>query len=336
MKYSYFLLQSEFLRRLCLTLVPTLLDCFSGTSTPQLFERLTATTCVCSLLCQRLKSHFEIHYLFEKRSHESRIRETNTNWAYREAYVKLCSLSFNLQSVLRESRCLEQILEDVDLQDTDYDRVVTSLDVGAQQIDREFGKCHAAFADFRKYVISLQPKYSQKLQATKAELSSSIPEANKTNIMVGKSDFRPQWPDEVFVGMSSAGDVQSAELNDIQSETVSNPCARLLISELKIALRDKAEEWRKREKEALRNQDIEEESQYKEELPIVKQRTVDSCCRRPPLMIVVAPDNRDSGHLTESSLAKQIAAASVSWQIREEQHFSIGDDDSDSDEDTNY
>lgn len=334
MKYSYFLLQSEFLRRLCLCLVPSLQDYSCEASIPQLFERLTATTTVCSQLCQRLKSHFETHYVYERRSHESRVRETNTNWAYREAYVKLCSLSFNLQSVLRESRRLEQILEDVNLQDDDYDRIVTSLDCGAHRIDSEYGKCYSALDDFRKYVISLHPKRDQELQVTATELSSSMPEANKTTIVVGKTDFRPQWPDEVFVGMSSEGNVQPTELNDVQSEGVGNPCAKLLINELKMALRDKAEEWKKREKEALRNKDVKEESESEEELPIIKEPKAESRRRRPPPTIVVAPVSRDLSHLTESSLAKQIAAASVSWQMRDEQHFSFGDDDSDDNKDT--
>lgn len=334
MKYTYFLLQSEFLRRVCLCLIPSLQMFYSEASISQLFKRLTVTTNVCSQLCQNLKSHFEMHYLFEKRSHESRVRETNMNWAYREAYVKVCSLSFNLQSVLRESRRLEQLLEDTNLQDADYDRIVTLLDVGAQHIDRDYAKCQSALDDFRKYVSSLHPRRDQESPVTATELPSSVPQAKKTSVLVGKSDFRPQWPDEVFVGVSSEVDVEPTEKDDVQSEGAGNPCAKLLIGELKMALRDKAEEWKKREKEALRNKNAKEESESEEELPVIKQHTAENRRHRAPPTIVVAPIGQDFNHLTESSLAKQIAAASVSWQMREEQHFSFGDDDSDNDEDS--
>lgn len=324
MKYAYFLLQSEFLRRFCLCLIPSLQETRSDASISRLFQRLAATTEVCSQLLRRLKSNFEMFYLLEKRPPATRARQSNANWAYREAYVKLCSLSSNLQSALRQSRRLEQTLEDVDLKDGDYDRVVCALDAGVRRIDGEHAKCVSALDDFRKYVLSLRPKRDE---GPVAEVRSATPHADKTRIPVGKSDFRPQWPDEVFVGVSRDGDVQPAEPDDVQPEGgVGEACAQLLIGELKMALRDKAQEWKRREKEALRSKDVDVASDD-EEVPAERLSRERGRPQRAAPVVVVAPVARDPSHLSESSLAKQIAAASMSWRMREEQHFSFGSDD---------
>lgn len=333
MKYVYFLLQSEFLRRLCLCFIPYLWIYDTKVSFRELFKSLNNFSKKSSNKYKSLKSVFEIYYIYEKvDNNKCSSLKTDTKWAYREAYVKFCSLSLNMQSVLRESRRIEEYLENIFIQDTTHENIVKVLDKESENIVKNFNICKVALDDIRKYIVNLKPK----------EISSNVLNfptfktdvgIHKTNILLGVTDFRPDWSDEVFVGTS---DVKTEETEIIDSEEVAkSPCSKLLINELKIALQNKAKEWKERERLALKNKNI--DLGDVEEI-LSDTETVDSDENDKEISSLFKQENTDVLTLenmkacefrpivtSESLLAKQIASVSASWGLHAEEYF-IEDD----------
>lgn len=331
MKYIYLLLQSEFLRQLSLCFIPALWTCNTKILLQNTFSLLSHFSQRCSKRHQQLKSIFLVYYTFEKSDNENLLKKPGFKWIYKEAYVKLCSLSFNLQTVLRDSRHMEEFLEETRACNPNHDNVVHQLDIMSEQIVRDYERCKTVLEDVRKYITSLKPKAPGSVVITPPAVQPNTD--NKTNILLGVTDFNPSGPDEVFVGVSE-DQMMEAETAPLE-ETIENPCSKLLISELKVALQSKAKEWKEREKIALKNKNIDTDDEEVAEIcakKILDDRGDELNQHRKRKF---SCDDDVSQYkfkpipTAESSFAKQIAETSASWSLEVEEFFVHEENDED-------
>lgn len=322
MKYIYLLLQSEFLRQLSLCFIPALWTCNTKILLQNTFSLLSHFSQRCSKRHQQLKSIFLIYYTFEKSDTENLSKKPGFKWIYKEAYVKLCSLSFNLQTVLRGSRNMEEFLEETRASNPNHDDVVHQLDIMSEQIVRDYERCKTVLEDLRKYVTSLKPKAPGSVITLPAvQLNTDT----KINILLGVTDFNPSGPDEVFVGVSE-DQMMEAETAPLE-ETIKNPCSKLLISELKVALQSKAKEWKEREKIALKNKNIDTDDEEVAEICAKKILDDSGDELNQHRKRKLSYDDEISQYkfkpipTAESSFAKQIAETSASWGLEAEEFF---------------
>lgn len=323
MKYVLLLLQSEFLRQLGLCFVPSLWVCNTDKLLRNAFCMLNDFSERSTNRYHQLKSIFEVYYTCEKPA-TSPNGSPDAKWLYKEAYVKSCSLSFNLQSVLKSSRQLEEFLEYTRASDSAHDKVIQRMDRLSEQISQDYARCQKVLDDLRKYVINLKPKTS--CPASTFNIPVPGTSSVKTNVLLGITDFTPVLPDEVFVGMTEKEtNVTKMEAVSVD-ESVPQP-PKLFISELKGALQSKAKEWKEREKAALKKKNIDEDdeelqkvtpvcSSSEEELSSIHLQTTqmpESAYKFKPIPV------------DESSFAKTIQEASTAWALTSEE-FIVDDD----------
>lgn len=324
MKYVYLLLQSEFLRQLSLCFIPALWICNTDVLLRNTFTLLAHFSQRCSKRHQQLKSIFEIYYTFEKTDADE-AKKVDAKWIYREAYVKLCSLSFNLQTVLRDSRHMEEFLEETRVANPNHDDVVHRLDIMSKQIGHDYERCNTVLEDLRKYVTSLKPKTPSSVVIIPSAVQPDP--SVKTNVLLGVTDFSPSGPDEVFVGVSD-DKVTETEIVDLE-DAMKPACSKLLISELKVALQSKAKEWKERERIALKNKHLDADDEEVAEICAKENVSGNddsgdevNVARKLKFSSEDADQYKFKPILTtESSFAKQIAKASESWDLKAEEFF---------------
>lgn len=336
MKYIYLLLQSEFLKRLCLNMNPSL--CMNCINKDELFDSMKTISGNCAQLYSQIKYVFHIFYVLEN-PHE-RKTAPNADWIYKEAYVKICSVSHNLQTLLKKSRQIEEYLEKTRLQDDSHDGVISTLDTFSADLVGDYERSKSVIEDFYNYVLRQKPKTTSDISPTTStnEESKSI---DKIIIPVGKSDFNPSCPDEVFIGVSSQ-EKKTEEENQDEEFIVTKKCSKLLISELKLALKDKAQEWKERERVALQNKNllddddnesIEDETSSSDELNDFEEK-------RKRIVRSSSDSDGDESDTDKklriralpigATFAEKIAFASSKWGLKSEEV--LGDSESDYDD----
>lgn len=318
-KYVFILLQSEFLRQLCLCFTTSLWTRNCYKSINDVFRRLVDFNSKYTRLYTNLKSAFDVHYLHKSLPRENRRDDIDSNWLYAEAYLKLCSVSSNLRSVLSESRSLEEYLEQIKISNNVSNDAVNLLDRRSDEILAKYVQCAPVIDDFCKCIARLRPKQCERIEPT-SPLVENHTTTNQKSILLGVTDFSPNGPDEVFVGVSESIK-QTDERDTDVADVVTQTCSKLLINELKVALKDKAKEWKERERAALqrKNEDccdaemLDDFETNDDEIPSRKER------KRVHFEPTDIPSNAIP--VTESSFAKQIAAVSASWGLQEEEFF---------------
>ncbi|XP_065199857.1 vezatin-like [Planococcus citri] len=334
MKYIYLLLQSEFLKRLCLNMNPSL--CVNRINKDKLLHLVETVSVNYAQLHSQIKDVFHIFYILEKP--DERKTTTNADWIYKEAYVKICSVSQNLQTLLRKSRHIEEYLENTRIQNNDHDNVISTLDAFSEELVEHYERSKSVIDDFYNYVLRQKPKTSNDINPTSISTTEETKDIHRIAVPVGKSDFNPSCPDEVFIGVSSQ-EKKTEEENADEDYTVSKKCSKLLISELKLALKDKAQEWKERERVALQSKNLvdEEESESDEE-------DVSSCDELDDLKInkkeFFELDSESSenelstnvnlpmnGFPMGATFAEKIAFASSKWGLKSEEFVDDSEDD---------
>ncbi len=323
MRYVFLLLLSEFFRHLCLCLIPSLHASGDKIHIVWIFDFLLSLKDKCSNLRISLKSVFDFYYVYERSHQANQPPKVNVEWLHKGAYLKLCSVSLSLQNVLRRSRNLEETLENLRSQESKHDDVVNILDLKSNEIRKSYDLCKPIIDDFCRYVANLKPKSTQQNKVTTPIVPVSV---DKTRVLLGVSDFSPQWPDEVFVAISEekTTDVWVADSEDV----VCNQAPKLLLNELKLALRDKAKEWKERERIALKNKNMDEDFEENSGNDTTDLSDSESETSSSARSIFIEPRNPllTTNFNSESSFAKQIAAASASWGLQSEEFFDKSDD----------
>lgn len=337
MKYVYLLLQSEFLKRLCLNFNPSLwIRRFAGND---LFNLISNVKMIHAQQYSHIKEVFLIYYTFQKP--ELRKAPPNADWIYKEAYIKICSVSLNLQTVLKNSRNIEEFLENTRVTNHDYDNVISKLDNISEQLVNDYEYSKTVLEDFRKYVLHLKPKDTNKTSAA-VPSNTELENTNKAAIFVGASDFRPPCPDEIFIGVSTQEkQIEAENLDD--DFVVKNKCSKLLISELKLALQDKAQEWKERERIALKNQNLDDDLSAEDERKTMddemrkdEKKYMNSKKVRTRFISESSDDESSEDDVrpkamifpTGATFAEKIAQASSQWAL-ETQDYTISDDEPD-------
>ena len=333
MKYIYLLLQSEFLKRLCLNMNPSL--SIERINKDELFHFVTTISARCACLYSQIKDVFQFFYILEKR--DERKTTSNVDWIYKEAYVKICSVSHNLQTLLKESRQIEEYLENTRLQNNDHSKVISVLDAFCENLLLQYENCKPVVEDFKNYVSRQKPKPSSDTNST-VSVSNEAEATDKTILIVGKSDFHPSCPDEVFIGVSTQEKKTDEEIPD-EDYIVTKKCSKLLISELKLALKDKAQEWKERERVALQNKNLTDENEHhSSETESSSDEELSNTVRSKRIIERASSESSNDesdgnvkqllrGFPTGNTFAEKIAFASSKWGLKSDEFVGDSEDD---------
>ncbi|VVC36528.1 Hypothetical protein CINCED_3A022662 [Cinara cedri] len=312
-KYTYYLLQSEFLKQLTLCLNPVLWTPKSYSELNNLIKFIGELEKVYSNLYNILSEEYNIYSLFKHSNNLKNIHlNNNSNFDFKS---KVYSIRQVLQNMMIHLRVMEDLIE----MPSNYCN--DSINASVSILVKESTVFNELISTFQIDILK-----ANKEKKNEIILSNNAINVTKNNSLEENNDPIKFVCDELFFGVSEK---ISEETNDtfFGEEIFDKSNNHNLILELKVALKEKQMEWKQREeklqKEHIQLNDLSDEENFHEN-HFVNNQSINSIRK---VALDMEPDNSFSMQLPSENLANEIASIASKWNTEIE---SFGDD-SDSD-----
>ncbi|XP_025191236.1 uncharacterized protein LOC112591595 isoform X2 [Melanaphis sacchari] len=233
-KYTYFLLQSEFLKQSALCLCPALWTSNSSFHVNRLIETIGKIEKIYSNLYDLLYNEYNIYSMFKNTTKHSNqpVQDNNTN---SDLKLKLYSIRHFLQNMMVHVRFIEDSTENSSTYS--IDDINNTLNV----LVKEANVFNELISTLQIYILKTNNHHTDKTILT----NDSIGVIDHIDTKIDEP-IKEVCEDELFFGVSEEP-TENMENTFCNEEVFDKSNNHNLMLELKVALKDKQEEWKQRE-----------------------------------------------------------------------------------------
>lgn len=234
-KYTYFLLQSEFLKQSALCLCPALWTPYSSFHLNRLIETIGEIEKVYSNSYNVLYDEYNVYSIFKNNTidhNKQPIQGTNTS---SDLKLKIYSIRHFLQNMMVHVKFMEDSIENSLLYNVDDINNTMNILV------KEVSVFNELLSTLQIYILKINSHQTDKTIL----INDSIGVVDQINIETNEP-IKEICEDELFFGVSEESPevVENTFCNEVVFDKSNN---HNLMLELKMALKDKQEEWKQRE-----------------------------------------------------------------------------------------